>query len=172
MFKSVPLSLIAIAFMASLLIVEAKSLGELNDRIVGEQIAKRGQFPYQVSVRKRLIDDLFEHFCGGVIISEQYVLTTPSCTQANTLSSANMIVVVGVNDLISGGMTYAVSNITNHPQYNQTTMENDISVIETAEKILFKLLVQPARLPTSNVAADTVAFVSGWGKTTVRRYFF
>lgn len=137
MLKSVSLDFIGIALMALLLIVETKSIGELNGRIAGDQIVKRGQFSYQVSVRKRVIEELVFTFlrrrshkrsiridCLKLHASDYVVGYDSSCRC----------------ELMSGGTTYAVPNITNHLKYNLSTIENGISMIRIVEKILFTLL--------------------------------
>lgn len=160
---------IAIATMALLLAVEAKSIDETDNRVLRGSLSKPGQFPYTVSVRT----SGHVHYCGGVLISDHIVLTTAYCTQGEFSHPSNVTVVVGTQTLaLEEGTSYAVSKIINHPEYNAKTIANDISAIRTVRKILFSKLVQPARLPTSDVAARTVATISGWGQMNVSFFFF
>lgn len=159
---------ITFALMALLLFAEAKSSDESTDRIYGGEAASPGQFPYQVSVRAPKYGYVW-HFCGGVLISDQFVLTTANCTQGLHSRPANVTVVVGTHtmDPLDSGTAYAVSKITNHPLFDQKTMSNDISVIKTVNKVAFTKLVQPVQLPASNVVAGTAATISGWGRFNV-----
>lgn len=168
MAKFSTLCAITFALMALLLIAEATSSGESTERIFGGERAIPGQFPYQVSVRAPKLGFVW-HFCGGVLISDQFVLTTANCTQGLHSRPANVTVVVGTHtmDPLDSGTAYAVSRITNHPQFKQKTMSNDISVIKAVRKVAFTKLVQPVRLPTSNVVAGTAATISGWGRFNV-----
>jgi len=50
-------------------------LNEQDHRITNGYTAERGQFPWQVGL---IIDNLF--FCGGSLISNQWVLTAAHCT--------------------------------------------------------------------------------------------
>lgn len=153
--------LIAIALLAILLIVEAKPADKSTDRIISGERAKIGQFPHQVSIRQ------FRgrtHFCGGVILSDRFVLTTAKCMQDTLSFPSNVIVVVGTISLSSGyGTIHTVTRIANHPDFSLHSILNDISVIKTVEKIAFSNAVRAIKLPTANTPDGTAATISGWG---------
>lgn len=151
---------IAVALMATLLVVVAKSIDGSTERIIGGEKASCGQFPHQVSIRRTR--DRY-HFCSGAIVSEQFVLTTANCMQGPYLVPANIHIKVGANGLFEYGPQHSVSKITNHPQFSNRTMANDISVIKTLKKIEFTKVVKAIGLPTENWAAGTAATISGWG---------
>jgi secreted trypsin-like serine protease len=46
--------------------------------VVGGEIAAAGQFPWMVSIRELRDGPLF-HYCGGSILSENWVLTAAQC---------------------------------------------------------------------------------------------
>lgn len=136
-------------------------------RIVGGEDAEEGQFPYQVSLRRRGIID--GHFCGGSIVSSRFVLTAAHCTQQQNSRPRNVIVVVGALDRFEGGTPMDVEQIINHPKYNPSQNLHDISLIFTKEAIEFSKLVQPIALPKTRFVAeqDTSIVLSGWGRTWV-----
>lgn len=158
----------ALACLALLLVVEAKSLGEPTERIIGGTLARAGQFPHQVSLRRTTTG---VHFCGGVIIGDHIVLTSADCMLRTPVRPADVLVVAGTQRLAAGqGTRYHVTRITNHPQFNLRTMANDISVIRTTERIAFTNLVRAARLPTANVPERVPTTFSGWGSIRVGKY--
>lgn len=53
-----------------------KDLGS-DERIVGGQLAKSGQFPYQAALI--MSDRKKSWFCGGSIISDRWILTAAHC---------------------------------------------------------------------------------------------
>lgn len=68
-------------FWTSLLVLCAAGVLAQNDsvvepRIVGGTKAREGQFPHQISLRRR-----GSHTCGGSIISKDYVVTAAHCVK-------------------------------------------------------------------------------------------
>lgn len=57
-------------FCNFIMFLDARSTG----RIVGGQTAQEGQFPYQVSLRAN-----GNHFCGGSIVNEYWIVTAAHC---------------------------------------------------------------------------------------------
>lgn len=155
--------------MAAVLVVRAESIGESTGRIIGGERARLGQFPHQVSVR-RTRDRT--HVCGGALVSDQFVLTAANCTQGIYGITANVYVIVGSTSMSANyGTSYGVNRIRNHPQFNPTTLANDISVIRLNGRIAFNNIIRPIKLPVSNVAADSGAIITGWGRHDVRKPF-
>lgn len=49
-----------------------------NNRVVGGTAAVPGSWPWQVSLRL-IANEPFSHYCGGVLIDQQWVLTAGHC---------------------------------------------------------------------------------------------
>ncbi|EAA06078.5 AGAP003807-PA [Anopheles gambiae str. PEST] len=135
--------------------------GSKGGRIVGGYDATEGQFPHQVSLRR---PPNF-HFCGGSIIGPRWIISATHCTIG--MEPANLNVYVGSVKLASGGVYYRTMRIVNHPLYDPNTIENDISLIQTVQPIVFNEHTQPIGLASTNLISATGASISGWGRSNV-----
>lgn len=64
------------------------------------------------------------------------------------------------------GQTVKVAKYINHPNFDHSTMDYDISILELAEPLKFTTGVQKIRLPIEGeeLEAGTTVTISGWGK--------
>lgn len=88
-----------------------------NQRIIGGHDAKRGQFPYQISLQTCAYGTC-NHMCGGAIVSPNVVITAAHCT---TFGFENQKIVAGIlnlNDRNSERQEIPVSRFIVHPKYN------------------------------------------------------
>lgn len=53
-----------------------------SPRIVGGSDAKRGEFPHQVSLQWGPTKSGVQHFCGGLILNKDWILTAGHCILA------------------------------------------------------------------------------------------
>lgn len=78
-----------------------------------------------------------------------------------------MSVRVGSNLSVSGGETYLVSKKIEHPKYNTSTFDYDLSVLTLFQPLTFSKSIQPIALPMPSlkINAGERTIVSGWGFT-------
>ena len=104
--------------------------------------------------------------CGGTLISQSHVLTSASCTYGKTIATIELL--VGANNIKDDGDKVHISNISIHPLYNPTTLQNDFSILTLAQPVTFTDTVSPACLPSDLTQdyAGQEGTVTGWGKKT------
>uniref|UniRef100_A0A3P8U5M0 Transmembrane serine protease 3 n=1 Tax=Amphiprion percula TaxID=161767 RepID=A0A3P8U5M0_AMPPE len=140
--------------------LECGSRPQYNTRIVGGNISKPGQFPWQVSLHYKS-----EHLCGGSIITSRWILTAAHCVFED---SSLWAVHVGLTEqLIHGAQSLTVESIIHHARYRPRGLNYDIALMKLARPLVFNGLVQPICLPNygEEFMEGTMCWISGWGAT-------
>lgn len=153
--------LIALVAFAS----AAKLPNEWEGHVVGGSTASPGQFPHQASLRSVSANS---HFCGGVIISSNWVLSAAHCTFGR--NPGNTQVVVGSLSRTIGGIVHRLDRIVNHPNYNMVSLANDICLLQTSTQMAGANIASRP-LSSSFVGGGVNVHVSGWGQTSVSYIF-
>ena len=100
-------------------------------KVFGGQDTTRGEFPYQVSLRR--VDQENTHFCGASIIHPLLLLTAAHCITHWDLKPSQIRAVAGEHSLAVDGevgeQIRNVSNIIVHHGWNSSTYENDIAIL-------------------------------------------
>lgn len=160
-------------FKFGVLLLAAFAVGALSfdeDRIVGGQQARPGQFPFIVSIRRQA-PYTNSHICGGAILNDRAVLTSAHCMGGSIYSFQRMLIAVGAHsrNLDGNGALHRINKVTKHPAFNNETMANDIAILQPKIKFTFNRFVAPIQLPSidtpdeSNVALTLI----GWGQYRV-----
>lgn len=148
-------------------------------RIINGQPITVDQAPWQVALLHASVpnDDYNAQFCGGSILSADWIITAAHCVVDNNgaaVSPASVEVGAGITTLGSPNVTrFEVSQVVVHPEYNSATTNNDIAVLELASPLTLDgttkqaiVMPDPAALGAGWPAANTTALVSGWGNTS------
>jgi secreted trypsin-like serine protease len=146
----------------------AASAAPGSPRIVGGADIPISSAPYQVA----LIDvtdpnDYQGQFCGGSILSPQIIVTAAHCVDGEFVM-ANLRIQAGSATLSDTAKlaTRTVSAVTIHEDWDSVTFENDIAIIRLTSPLTFQAgTIEAISLPSSDIGADTEAFISGWGYT-------
>ncbi|XP_051692188.2 serine protease 27 isoform X1 [Oryctolagus cuniculus] len=132
------------------------------NRMVGGQDALAGEWPWQVSIQRN-----GSHFCGGSLISEQWVLTAAHCFP-DTSDTSLYWVLLGARQLVRPGphAQYArVRRVESNPLYQGMASSADLALVELAEPVTFTNYILPVCVPDSSVVFETGTncWVTGWG---------
>ncbi|XP_053575647.1 ovochymase-1 [Bombina bombina] len=153
--KSVPLDVCGVAPLASQGAME---------RIVGGQEACTNCWPWQVGLKF-----MGEFYCGGVIISSQWVLTAAHCIEGSS-NPAYWEVIAGDHDrylVESTEQIRHVQAIVVHKDFSQETYDYDIALVFLKEPLKINSYVRPICLPPSDepLSPSSMCVVTGWGNT-------
>ncbi|KAL2078679.1 hypothetical protein ACEWY4_026364 [Coilia grayii] len=139
----------------------------LNPCIVGGHDATVGAWPWQVSLQEphEETKELY-HFCGGSLITKDWVLSAAHCFDQSTILE-NLVVVLGRQNLTgndTNGVSKTVMFITKHRNYDPGTSDNDIALLRLLSSVTFSDYIQPVCLAASNSTLDsgTKTWVTGW----------
>jgi secreted trypsin-like serine protease len=140
---------------------QAPALDEKS--IVGGSPASIADHPWQVSIQTTW----GEHFCGGSILSDTWILTAQHCVDGATASSLR--VVAGSTRLSQPGQARSVAEIVRFSGYTSPENGKDVSLLRLSSPLSLNTNVQAINIATSNdesagvTAAGILANVSGWG---------
>ncbi|KAI3358672.1 hypothetical protein L3Q82_015075 [Scortum barcoo] len=133
----------------------AVSVAAADDKVVGGYECPRHSVPYQVSLNAGY------HFCGGSLISSQWVVSAAHCYKSRVqvrLGEHNIAVNEGTEQWIDA------AKLIKHPQYHSYNLDNDIMLIKLlSQPAALNSFVQTVALPTRCPVADENCMVSGWG---------
>jgi len=148
----------------SSLLKEAQRLSELKleNRIVDGTPIPLSERPWQVAiVLKNRSNNFIAHFCGGSLISKEWIITAAHCVDQGTLPSQIQIL-YGTNKLDSSGQRIDVVDIRVHSDWNASTKRNDVALLKVEGEISDQT---PASIATAEELSQSSDLrLSGWGR--------
>jgi len=132
-------------------------------RIVGGEEAVPHSYPWMAAL---FVDGKW--FCGGTLISDEWVLTAAHCAQDAT----EMTIMLGAHNVREasepGRLEIVTRDFFTHPKWSSFNIHNDLALVHLPEKVTFSDTIRPVCLPSYSDAGDAMAHVpavaSGWGK--------
>lgn len=151
----------------------ATRLSPVHPRVIGgAEIQNRCRQPYSSMVSLQFYANTGPFvFCSAVMISDTYLLTTGFCVAQIAILQSNKIeAVIGERDtemVDSSEQRIDIQSYKAHPQYNSTSVDNNIAIIRLATPATLSSCVQPAlKMETDNGACadmDESCVMAGWG---------
>ncbi|RZC38039.1 serine protease [Asbolus verrucosus] len=140
--------------------VRYMNVGYYRIIIGGDEVVPHS-VPYQVGLRI----NGNQYFCGGALISANYVLTAAHC--AEVMRSVDVI--LGAHNITNSEEDTQVKipgqQIIIHENYNGTSYLNDITLIKLNTTVTFNDNIQPVALPSDSSAnyVGQIGKATGWG---------
>jgi secreted trypsin-like serine protease len=143
------------------------SLNPPRTRIVGGQLTLIADNPWQVAlIRSAVAEPTRSQFCGGSIIRNEWILTAGHCVRNAIVREdpTRLEVIAGSSQYAIGGERLKVAAVHTHPNYNQTTMDNDFALLRLQTPMTKGQVIALAEANTA-LNDDMNMCVSGWGAT-------
>ncbi|KAJ8376981.1 hypothetical protein SKAU_G00075610 [Synaphobranchus kaupii] len=142
------------------LVGAAVAMPPKDGRIIGGTECKPNSQPWMASLNYGY------HFCGAVLINEQWLLSVAHCWY----NPYSMQIMLGEHDVrvFEGTEQLMKTNtIVWHPSYNYQTLDHDIMMIKLFHPVTITNAVRPVALPSACPVSGTPCTVAGWGTTQV-----
>jgi len=139
-----------------------------NGRVVGGEDAAPHSAPHKVSLQWGTIRPA--HFCAGLIIHSNWVLTAGHCVQQYPATGISTVV-AGLHDLrtfrgVEQVRHITLSNMWVHEDFDGFEGAHDIGLILFQTPFTFNEFVNLIALPAADTIPSGVGTMHGWGSTS------
>jgi secreted trypsin-like serine protease len=141
----------------------------VKPKIVSGQPAPDAAYPSQVSLEVSSIPDpVAAHFCGGSVYDHSWIITAAHCVIDTPRE--NIVIVAGTNKLAAGVVRHTIKQIIVKGDYNSTSHDNDIALLELNDALVFNTRIRSVPLldrqtERTRLVPNQMLTVIGWGAT-------
>ena len=115
-------------------------------QIVGGSETTAHSYPWMAAL---FVDG--KYFCGGTLISDEWVLTAAHCVDGNALEVKVMLGAHNIKaETEEGRVSVNTMMFFTHPAYNPSLLQNDIALIHLINPVQFTNKIRPVCLPSSD----------------------
>lgn len=169
--------LITCAALSALLLLGATAgAQEATPRIIGGDDASQNEWPWMAQVNVRFRDTGSGGLCGGILLSQDWVVTAAHCLVSdlgNVVNRNDVEVLLG-SVFLDGGASYNIDGFGIPGNYNPDNFNNDIAILRLANPgpalSNWPSIVGSDQLTELELAAfaqrDEALTATGWGVTS------
>merc|ERR1712215_508052 len=149
---------------------------ESGDYIINGQQADKNEYPWMVLLAGKNNIIGRDYYCGGSLISNQWILTAAHCTQGKKASDIQVFLGIDNVSNLENKFRWNIVELINHPDFEVKHDSNGDLIFEDFDFALLKMEepvdfftnqhIRPICLPTnpSNQYVGAKAIATGWGR--------
>ncbi|KAL7855320.1 hypothetical protein SRHO_G00175100 [Serrasalmus rhombeus] len=131
-----------------------------RQRIVGGETARRGEWPWVGSLQFQR-----SHRCGATLIHCKWLLTAAHCFNREPNPGGWKVSLGSVLRSGLSALVVPVQRVIQHPNFNSSTMDFDVALVELSIPAPSSYTIQTVCLPspTHSFLQDSECYIMGWG---------
>lgn len=131
-----------------------------NNRIIGGYETQPNEYPWIVGLYRN-----GKLYCGGALISSKHVLTAAHCV--HNFQKREIKIFIGGHNISSDYVDVRrVRAIHKHEEFNTSTFDFDIAILQMDRAVRFGAKVQSVCLPSTESTdySGKIGLIAGWGR--------
>ncbi|XP_053615634.1 trypsin CFT-1-like [Plodia interpunctella] len=138
-----------------------------SSRIIGGNATEIENYPSAVQVEFSTIFTWTQQ-CAGSILNSLFILSAAHCFSGSLYSARDRRIRAGTATRNSSGFIFEILHAINHPNFDNMTLDSDITVVRLATQLTYSPTIQQATIiaPGFEFPANIPVKYIGWGLTS------